>query len=251
LLEVGIIICLAVSLYLILRNYSRTTEDTVIPIPEEVIGDVKTKKPSLISRIFVRKPKDKDIMREIDRNKVEIIPPSEINKAITNFKADDPELAKSLYEADLALIRNDLRSAEDLAIEAISKDKKCGSAYLIVGKVAKERGAFDEAKESFLAALRCDRNLGEAYYGLGLLDFRAENFSAAIDYLQKAVNIERGHAEWYAELGKAYMQVRQFARASKALKKAASLDIDNKEYKILATEADEKIRNISRAYRMK
>lgn len=249
-LELGIIICLAGALFLALKNYSRTAEDTVVDIPESVMAP-REKKPNFIKSFLLKRSKDKDIMKEIDKNKVEIIPPSEINKAIISFKEEDPELAKCLYEADLALIRNDLREAEDLAIEAIGKDKKCAYAYLIIGKVAKERGSFNEAKESYLAALKCDLNMAEAYFGLGLIDFREENYSAAIDYLQKAVNIERSHADWYAELGKAYMQVRQFAKAAKALKKAASLDIDNKEYKLLAAEAEEKIRNISRAYRMK
>lgn len=249
-LEIGIIVCLAGALFLALKNYSRTGEDTIIDIPEGLKNE-DGKKQAYFKFSFLRKPKDKDIMKEIDKNKAEIIPPSEINKAILSFKEDDPELAKCLYEADLAFMRNDLRGAEDLAIEAISKDKKCASAYLIVGKVAKERGSFDEAKESYLVALKCDPNIAEAYFGLGMIDSRNENYSVAIENLQKAVNIERGHADWYAELGKAYMQIRQYVKACKALKKAASLDIDNKEYRLLAAEAEEKMRNISRAYRMR
>ena len=246
-LEIGIIICLSGALFLALKNFSKTAS----PEEEGGIAETPIKKDSWIKRIFSPKPKDSDIISAIDKNKINIIPPSEINKAIANFNEDDPEIAKHLYEADLALMRNDLREAEEQAIEALSKDKKCAPAYVIVGKVAKERGSFAEARESYLAALKCDHEIAEALFGLGSIDFREENYTAAIDYLQKAVAIERGHADWYAELGKALLQVRQFAKAAKALKKAATLDFDNKEYKILASEAEEKMKNLSRVYRMK
>ncbi len=209
------------------------------------------KKTSLLLRLFGKKSKENDIISEIDKNKKNIIPPSEINKALTNFNEEDPELAKLLYAADSAFMHDNLREAEDFAIDALSKDKKCGNAYLIMGKIARTRGTFDEAREAFAAALKCDSYLAEACFGLGQIEAKEENYSVAVDHLQKAVNIERSHADWYAELGKAYMQSRQFSRAEKALKKAASLDFDNKEYKILATEAEEKMRNMSRAYRIR
>ena len=253
-LEIGIIVCLAVILFLALRNFSKTKEDFVVkqPATEPIIKPKEMKK-TFLSKLFTREPvADKaDIMAVIEKDNNKIIAPLEIDEAQKAYKEADPDIAKMLYEADLAMARGDLREAEDLALQAIMKDKKCAHSYVIVGKVAFSRGAFDDAKESFKTALKCDTETAEAYFGLGQIELRDENFSEALMSLQKAVNIDRGNAEWYAELGKAYMQVRQFAKATKALKRAASLDIDNKEYKELASEAEDKQRAHSTVYRYK
>lgn len=255
-LEIGIIICLAVILFLALRNFSKTKEDVLMnkkTIKNEPVFNQNPMKKSIFSKLFSKKSDENkaDIMAVLDQDKNKIIAPLEINEAQKAYKEADPEVAKMLYEADLAIARGDLREAEDLALEAIAKDKKCAHSYVIVGKVAFSRGAFDDAKEAFKTALKCDNEVAEAYFGLGQIELRDENFSEALMSLQKAVNLDRGVAEWYAELGRAYMQVRQFAKATKALKRAASLDIDNKEYKELASEAEDKQRAHSTVYRYK
>jgi len=254
LLEIGIIFCLAVILFLALRNFSKTKENFVVkdPIIEPIIKPKEMKK-SIFSKLFTREPvADKaDIMAVIEKDNNKVIAPLEIDEAQKAYKEADPEIAKILYEADLAMARGDLREAEDLALQAIVKDKKCSHSYVVVGKVAFSRGAFDDAKEAFKMALKCDAETAEAYFGLGQIELRDENYSEALMSLQKAVNIDRGIAQWYAELGKAYMEVRQFAKATKALKRAASLDIDNKEYKELASEAEDKQRAHSTVYRYK
>lgn len=252
-LEIAIIICLAIILFLVLKNFSKTKDDFSVPLGDDLIGAPKIMKESLLSRIFAKKaPGDRaDIAAIINQDNNKIIAPLEINEAKKAYKESDPEIAKILYEADQALARGDLREVEDLALQAIVKDKKCAHSYVLVGKVAFSRGSFDDAKESFKMALKCDAEVAEAYFGLGQIELRDENFSEALMSLQKAVNLNRGVAEWYAELGKAYMQVRQFAKATKALKRAASLDIDNKEYKELASEAEDKQRAHSTVYRFK
>lgn len=252
-LEIAIIICLAVILFLVLKNFPKTKDDFSVPSASNEINESKTMKESIFSKIFAKKSDENraDIAAVINKDNGKIIAPLEINEAQKAYKESDPEIAKILYEADQALARGDLREAEDLALQAIVKDKKCAHSYVLVGKVAFSRGSFDDAKESFKMALKCDVETAEAYFGLGQIELRDENFSEALMSLQKAVNLNRGVAEWYAELGKAYMQVRQFAKATKALKRAASLDIDNKEYKELASEAEDKQRAHSTVYRFK
>lgn len=239
---------------MVLKNFPKTKNDFDIPkMDSRVVEKSIIKKESFFSKIFAKKSvqSEEGIMSVINKDNHKIVAPLEINEAQKAYKESDPEIAKILYEADLALQRGDLREVEDLALQAIVKDKKCAHSYVLVGKVAFSRGSFDDAKEAFKTALKCDTETAEAYFELGQIELKDENYSEALMSLQKAVNLNRGVAQWYAELGKVYMQVRQFAKATKALKRAASLDIDNKEYKEMASEAEDKQRAHSTVYRFK
>ncbi len=232
-LEIIIIICLAIALFLLLRHY---------PDAHTLSGYFNSAKFKSFFAEFARgmqKSEVKAIQAEIEKNN-NVVAPVEVEAAISNFKVDDPEDARMLHLANESFLANDLRDAEDKAIEVIGKDKRCAEAYLLIGKIAFTRGQFADAKEAFKTALKCDKELGEAYYGLGKVEVGNENLSGAIDNLQKAIILEKGNPDWYADLGKAYMQVRQYAKAAKVLKRAASLDIDNKEYRELASEAEDK-----------
>lgn len=249
-LEVAIIVCLAISFFLVLRHFPETAEGAVAG---EILNNER--KVGFMSKFFERfkkAPKQENVAGiedAIAEGQKEVVNPSQINQAKMEYKETDPEVAKLLYESENAFLQNDLREAEDLAIEAIGKDKKCAQAYVIIGRVAFSRGSFADAKESYDTALKCDKENAEAYFGLGMVKLRDGNLSDGVEYLQKAVTIDRGNAEWYFELGKAFMEVRQFAKAAKALKRAASLDMENKEYKELASEAEDKQRTHSGIYR--
>lgn len=243
-LEVIIIICLAVALFLLLRHY---------PDAKTLAGFFNSAKFGKFFTDFaksMKKSEAKAMQAEIEKNN-QIVAPAEVEAAISTFKVDDPELARALHLANESFNLNDLRDAEDKAIEVISKDKRCAEAYVIVGKVAFSRGQYDDAGDAFKTALKCDDSLGEAHYGLGKIELNNDNLTDSIEHLQKAIILEKGNAEWYADLGKAYMEVRQFAKASKALKKASNLDIDNKEYKDLSAVAENKLRSHSMVYRGK
>jgi tetratricopeptide (TPR) repeat protein len=238
LFEVIIIVCLGLALFLLMRHY-----------PEAVSAE-KSEKSSYFGRVKGMLPKFKfgkkddleQIKKILDDGKDKIVTPAEIEEASKTYGELDPDIATLLHKSDEAFAINDLREAENLALEAIGKNKRCGQAYVIIGKIAYSRGQFEDAKEAFKTALKCDKELGEAYYGLGRSEYREENFTAALDHLQKAILFEKGYAEWYADLGRTYMEVRQYAKAAKVLRRATSLDIDNKEYKELAAEAEEKQR---------
>jgi len=248
LLEIGIIICLAVVLFLILHNFPKTAESTEGPPMKQ-----EQKSLGFLKNMFKKKPRDASdaIKQAIVDGQEKIIAPSETETVKEKYHESDPEVAQLLHEAEIALEKSDLREAEDLAINALSKDKKCAQAYDIVGKVAMLRGSFDEAKEAYKTALKCDPELGSAYFGLGQICLRDENLTDAIENMQRSVVLDRSHADWYAELGQTYMEVRQFAKAAKALKRATSLDIDNRAYKELSAEAEEKQRAHAHAYRMR
>jgi tetratricopeptide (TPR) repeat protein len=218
---------------------------------EQAMQKAKVKSPSFLSKIFAKKSHVSEIEKAINKGNENITAPSETEEAKEKYDEKDPEVAQFLREADIALEKNDLRVAEELAINALSADKRCARAYEMVGRVAMLRGSFEEARESYKTALKCNPELAEAYFGIGQIDLKNENFTDAIVNLQRAVILDRSNAVWYGELGETYLTVRQYAKAAKALKRATSLDIDNKRYKELAAEAEEKQRAHSAVYRVK
>lgn len=244
-LEIGIIISLAVVLFLVLRNFPKSSDEL-----KTKTGERKVRK--FWNSIFGKRKSDlASIQKEIDKNKDAVLSPLAIEEAGKKFKEEDPEITKVLIDAEKALIENDIRGAEELAISVLSKEKKCAEAYMLLGNIAYHRGEFSDAEAAYKTTLKCNFEFAEAYFGLGLVQIKNENFTEAIDNFQRAVSIERGEANWWAELGQAYMEVRQFAKAAKSFKKAASLDIDNREYKQLAGEAEEKQRSHTVAFRRK
>lgn len=250
-LEIAIIICLAILLFLILKNYTKVeiAPGEIASVESDFTGILPMKKrENFLKKFFAKRENFDDIKDEIEKGQERIVAPAEINKAKQTFREEDPEVAQLLLESSKAFEENDLRNAEDLAIEALIKDKKCSPAYVNIGRVAFHRGSFADAKESYKTALKCDRESGDAYFGLGQIEIREDNISDAIEHFQRAVSLDRGNAMWYGELGKAYMQARQYAKAAKALKRAASLDMENKEYKELASEAEDKQRAHSKAW---
>lgn len=240
-LEIIIVISLALSLFLVLKNFPKTGEKIK---GEEMIP--------FWQKIFKRREKIvEEIQAEIIKGQDGLVAPIKIAQAKKKFLENDHEILKLLFEAEEALSKGDLREAEDKAILAIQKDKRCAQAYAVMGKVALLRGVFSDAKEAFRMAIKCNAEIGEACFGLGQVFLREDNYSEAILQLQRAVNLDRNIAEWQAALGRAFMGVRQFAKAAKALRRATNLDIDNKEYRELAAEAEEKQRSHSRAFRLK
>lgn len=230
------------ALFMLLRHYPDAKTLTAF------FNSVKFKKFFTSFASGLKKSEVKAIQAEIEKNN-SIVAPIEVEAAINNYKVESPDIARNLHLANECFNENDLRGAEDKAIEVISKDKRCSEAYVVVGKVAYTRGQFSDAKDAFKTALKCDPEMGEAHYGMGKIELNDDNLSEAIEHLQKAIIMEKGNPEWYADLGKAYMEVRQYAKAAKVLKRAASLDIDNKEYKELAAEADAKQKAHSMVYR--
>ena len=239
-IEIIIIACLAIALFLLLRHYPEAKDSGIVLQAKRIRAIfAKFSRPRKVAPV---REDLTEIEKAIVSGQENVVAPVEIQKATAAYSDLDPILARTLCQADAAFEANDLREAEDLSIEVITQNKRCGEAYILIGKVAFTRGQFDDAKEAFSAAIKCNKELADAYYGLGRTQLREENFTQALENLQKSINLEKGHAEWYGELGKAFMEVRQYAKAAKVLKRAASLDIDNKEYKNLASEAEDKQR---------
>lgn len=238
-LEIIIIICLSFALFLLLRHYPEAKGLNL------EAGKSNLKRVFSYLKKFKREKNYKAIEAIISDGQENIIAPAEIEDASRRFEEEDPDLAQLLLQANEAFTLNDLRVAEDKALEVVIGNKRSAQAYLLLGKIAFMRGQYEDAKEALKTALRCNNDMGEAHFYLGKIEYRNDNLSGAIDSFQKSIYAEKGHADWYAELGKAYMEVRQYAKAAKVLKRASSLDIDNLEYKNLASEAEDKQRTHS------
>ena len=244
-LELGIIICLAVVLFLVLRNFPESSEGLGSKTGEKKVMNFWK------NFFHSRKKTLASIQREIEKNKDKVISPAEIETAADKFKEENPETTKVLIDAERCFAENNLRDAEDMAISILSKEKKCAGAYVLLGQIAFQRGEFDDAEAAYKTALKCNLEFADAYVGLGSIQVKNENFTDAIDSFHRAINLDRGQAEWWCYLGLSYMEVRQFAKAAKAFKKATSIDVDSKRYKQLAAEAEEKQRSHSMAFRRK
>jgi len=240
-LEILIILCLAGALFFLLRHYPEAKEAETV-IRHHHLRDFFTR----FSKMR-RTKNEVEIARAVIDNANPEITPKEVIEAVNTYSDLDPAAAENLYVAEKSLNENDLRQAEEKSLAVISENKHCSGAYVVIGKVAEQRGQFDDAREAFLAAIKCrdGKDISEAYFGLGQIEQRNENLSNSIKYFEKAINAEKGKPEWYFELGKAYIEVRQYAKAAKVLKRAASLDIDNQEYKTVSAEAEEKQRTHS------
>lgn len=235
-LEVGILICVALILFLLIRNFP-VGEDS-LELPKE------NKLKKFLSKLFQKRREraEENILRSFEGNP-EIISPKDIEDVKESYDIEDPEIAKLLFEANDALTEGNLPQVEEKSLEAISKDKRCDQAYVFIARVALAKKQVSDAKEALETAIKCNPDNGLAHAILGEIFLDQEKYTDAINYFQKAVNLDRNNADFRAGLGKAFMMVRQYSKAAKALKRAASLDIDNKEYKELALEAEEKQRS--------
>ncbi|OQB06007.1 MAG: Tetratricopeptide repeat protein [bacterium ADurb.Bin212] len=204
-------------------------------------------------RVFARKKhvEESQIIEAIVADQENIVSPKDIEAAKENYDAEDPALAKLLFEINEAINSNDYAAAEEKAIEAISQDKHCDMAYAFIAYVALKRGELENAKTAAETALKCSASNAMSYAVLGELYLVKEKYSEAIDNLLKAVMLDRNVASWYGLLGQAYLEVRQYAKSAKAFKRASGLDIDNREYRRLASIAEEKQMSHSHVFRSK
>ena len=245
-LEAAIIICLGAIAFLLIKKkpsgpkVSRPSRKINMSVPS-------------FSNIFAKKRhiEENEIIDAIVADQEEVISPKEIEVAKQSYDADDPAVAKLLYEANLHINEQDYNKAEEKAIMAISLDKHCDQAYAFIAHVALKRGEYENAKIAAETSQKCSSDNALSYAVIGEYFLIKEKYSEAIDNLLKAVMLNRNEAPWYGLLGQAYLEVRQFAKSAKAFKRAASLDLDNREYRRLAAIAEEKQMSHSHVFRSK
>ena len=245
-LEAAIIICLGAIAFLLIKK--KPSSSRFIKSSRKI----NVSMPSF-NRIFSKKRRieETEIIDAIVSNQEEVVSPKEIEEAKQSFDADDPAVAKYLYEANTLIKEQDYNKAEEKAIMAVSLDKHCDQAYAFIAYVALKKGEYENAKDAAETAQKCSPDNALSYAVIGEYFLIKEKYSEAIDNLLKAVMLNRNEAAWYGLLGQAYLEVRQFAKSAKAFKRASSLDLDNREYRRLASIAEEKQMSHSHVFRSK
>ncbi len=246
-LEAAIIICVGAIAFLLIRKYPGSKKPVLVNKKDSRINMAS------FSRVFARKRhvEEDEIRGAIVADQEDIVTPVELETAKQKYDAEDPEIAKLLFESSESIKSGDLNTAEEKAIQALTADKHCDQAYAFIASIALKRGEHENAKIAADTAVKCNPENPMSYAVMGEYYLIKEKYSEAIDNLLKAVMINRNEASWYGLLGQAYLEVRQFAKSAKAFKRASCLDLDNKEYRRLAAIAEEKQMSHSHVFRSK
>lgn len=208
--EVIMIICLAVILFILIRKFPSTAE--IVASPENKVVQPISK-----------------VEKVVDKPVAKVIVPKY-----------SKEVEKLLLEAKGFFEDNKLQPAEDKLIEAIQIDLKCATAYTILGDIYLKRHKPTEAEEAYAAALKHDSEESAAHYGLALIFEEAGRLNEAVKELTLAIRQNDKSDIWYHRLGELYMNLRMFSKAAMAYNRAANLKPDYIRYRDLALLAEKK-----------
>ena len=95
-----------------------------------------------------------------------------------------------LEKASDALEKKDYEAAEDMLVSYIMKHSSETKAYILLGKAAIGREAWDEAIEIFQQVIKLDDTIVDAYAELGHAALNAGKFTLAIQSLQHARDMD-------------------------------------------------------------
>ena len=101
----------------------------------------------------------------------------------------------ALEQATNALGKSEYQKAEDILVEHIVKHTKDTKAYLLLGRVALAREAWDEAIEIYEQVLAWDEAADGAWAGLGSATFAAGHYTKALPALQRAAEADPTNSE--------------------------------------------------------
>lgn len=96
-------------------------------------------------------------------------------------------------------------------------------AYVLLGQVYANRGAWAEAEKNCRRAMQIDKLTLEAYYTLGLVLQHQARVSEAIDTMKKVVYLDRNHVLGHYHLAGLYREQGLLPNAQKSLENALNL----------------------------
>lgn len=204
----------------------------------------RTKKPSTLSAApkssaKVGEEKKKSRITSDDWMAEEDIPEEPVKTAVSSPTSS--EIETILAEADVHFRKGEMKAAENLYLQAASKDPRCSKAYSRLGVIYLEHGDnWEDAEEAFRQALKTDAQNGFILNNLGLVLYHQDKYADAIRHFEQAVRQDEFNAGRHANLGMAYMAMRQYAKAESSFKKALKLSPNEMEYKDLLNESIEK-----------
>ena len=210
--EVIMIVCLAVILFILIRKFPATSE-----LVEDTMPGTNTIMEQIVPLVAVV--------------------PEPVEVAAPKY----PEkISKLLEEAKQAVVENKQQQAEDKLIEVLQEDHHCADAYTLLGDIYFSRKRIEEAKESYRAAIHHDDDQAAAHFGLALICESEGRLNDAVTEILLATKIDLGNDLWYKKLADLYMDLRMYAKAEMAYRKAENLRPDYTHYKELAVAAGKK-----------
>lgn len=112
--------------------------------------------------------------------------PSPQGRFIARIKNAQAPKSSVLEQVNDAIVSGQLQQAEEMLIPYIVKHTKDCQAYMLLGKVAIAKGAWDEAMEVFQQVINLDPQVNDAQASLGYAALQKGKFTIALQALQRA-----------------------------------------------------------------
>ena len=124
----------------------------------------------------------------------------------------------------LALKMNDIKLAEQLALQILEADQEDASAYILIGNVYTAKGEINRAIQSYQRSIELYPNNPEGYNNIGLIYRKEGNLPAALNALHKAFSLAPDRADISYNLGNICRAQGKNKEAVGYFKKAVEID---------------------------
>lgn len=148
-----------------------------------------------------------------------------------HLDARDPEICRLL--AVVCLAQGHIAQAEGEARDGLTLTPRSAGLLIILGDIARARGARDQAKSAYSDAIAADSTATEAYTGLGRVYLDSGAPREAVRALEDGSRHAPPSAALLTTLGAAYAATGHTARAREVLRQALRLDPTNGEAQTL------------------
>src|SRR5213075_692321 len=133
-------------------------------------------------------------------------------------------LADDLYKrGQQAAVRGDLREAERLLSETLSKDDSQAEAQNLLGFILGQEGDLPSALVHLARAVALRPDLSDSHYNFGVALWYSGSRTKGISELQEAVRLDPAAGASYAFLGAALRDMGQLEDARRDLQRAIAL----------------------------
>lgn len=140
------------------------------------------------------------------------------------------KLDELILAAEQALAKKQFERAEELFIAAIKINKKLAPAYRGLATTYFEKGALEEAKQTYEFLLQLEPSSDQTCVQLSNIAEMQGDTMAAIQYLEQAVVLNDALSPRFYHLGELLLKVDQPATALEAVRSAIALEPKNPKY---------------------
>lgn len=144
------------------------------------------------------------------------------DEALKDTKSKDPEVLKSIANANINTDAGDINYALDLLDKATKKDKNNAELYVLEGDAYRKMHDGTKAYQAYTEAISKDAKYAAAYYKRGEIFLTQHNEELYLENFNKAIEVDPDYAPAYLALYEHY-QLKDFQKAMDYLKKYISL----------------------------